>query len=117
VVKTPLYEQVMGGGTLSTEKRKKLDEQRVLSCVTCEIAQATHCEDMSKDVAFPPFSREDLVSACGIVETVPSRKTDQAGFVDPKLPPPFLPSKGVAHVGYLSGTPSRGRATPIITPI
>lgn len=64
---------------------------------------------------FPPFSREDSVSACGIVETVPSRKPDQAGFVDPKLPPPFPPSKGVARVGYLSGTPSRGRVAPIIT--
>ena len=83
--------------------------------MTCGIAQATHCEDRSEDVAFPPFSREGLVSACGIVETVPSRKADQAGFVDPKLPPPFPPSKGVARVGYLSGTPSRGRVGPIIT--
>jgi hypothetical protein len=70
--------------------------------ITCEI----HCEDRSEDVAFPPFSREDSVSACGIEEIVPSRKLDQAGFVDPKLPPPFPPSKGVARVGYLSGTPS-----------
>ena len=48
--------------------------------------QATHCEDMSGDIAFPPFSREDSVSASGIVETVPSRKPDHVGFVDPKLP-------------------------------
>ena len=66
---------------------------------------------------FPPFSREDSVSTCSIVETVPSRKLDQAGFVDPKLPPPFPPSKGVARDEYLSGTPSRGRAAPIITPV
>jgi hypothetical protein len=66
---------------------------------------------------FPPFSREDLVSAVGIVETVPSRKANHAGFVDPKLPPPFPPSKGVARVGYLNGTPSRGRVVPIIIPI
>ena len=59
---------------------------------------------------------EGFGSACGIVETVPSRKADQAGFVDPKLPPPFPPSKGVARVGYLSGTPSQGRVAPIITP-
>jgi hypothetical protein len=70
--------------------------------VTDGTAQTTHCEDRSGDVAFPPFSREDSVSACGIVETVPSRKADQAGFVDPKLPPHFPPSTGVARVGYLS---------------
>jgi hypothetical protein len=74
--------------------------------VTGGTAQATHCEDKSEDVAFPPFSREDLVFALGIVETVPSRKADHAGFVDPKLPPPFPPSKGVVRVEYLSGTPS-----------
>ena len=56
-------------------------------------------------------------SACDILEIVPSRKADQAGFVDPKLPPHFPPSKGVARVGYLSGTPSRGRAAPIITQV
>jgi hypothetical protein len=67
----------------------------VLSCVTGGTTQATHCEDKSEDVAFPPFSREDLVSALSIVETVPSQKPDQAGFVDPKLPPHFSPSKGV----------------------
>jgi hypothetical protein len=55
--------------------------------VTGGTAQATHYEDRSGDVAFPPFSREDSVSACGIVEIVPSRKTDQTGFIDPKLPP------------------------------
>ena len=87
----------------------------VLSYVTCVIAQATHSEDRSEDVAFLPISREGSVSACGIVETVPSRKLDQAGFVDPKLPPPFPPSKGVARDEYMSGTPSQGRATPIIT--
>jgi hypothetical protein len=85
--------------------------------VTSGTTQATHCEDRSGDVAFPSFSREDSVSARGIVETVPSRKADQAGFVDPKLPPPFSPSKGVARVEYLSGAPSRGRAAPIITPV
>jgi hypothetical protein len=85
--------------------------------VTCGIAQATHYEDRSEDVAFPPFSKEDLVSACGIVENVPSRKADQTSFIDPKLPPLFPPSKGVARVGYLSGTPSKGRADPIITPV
>jgi hypothetical protein len=74
--------------------------------------QATHCEDKSGDVAFPPFSREDLVFTLGIVETVPSRKADRAGFVDPKLPPPFPPSKGVTRFGYRSGIPSRGRAAP-----
>jgi hypothetical protein len=63
----------------------------VLSCVTGGTTQATHCEDRSGDVAFPPFSREDSVSACGIVVIVPSRKADQVGFVDPKLPPPFSP--------------------------
>jgi hypothetical protein len=72
--------------------------------VTGETAQATHCEDRSGDVAFPPFSREDLVFALGIVETVSSRKTDHAGFVDPKLPPHFPSSKRVARGGYLSGT-------------
>ena len=56
--------------------------------------QATHCEDRSGDVAFPPFPREDLVFALGIVEIVPSRKADYDGFVDPKLPPPFPPVKG-----------------------
>ena len=66
---------------------------------------------------FPPFLRDDSVFACGIVEIVPSRKPDQAGFVDPKLPPLFPLSKGVTRVGYLSGTPFRGRVTPIITPI
>ena len=80
-------------------------------------AQATHCEDKSADVAFPPFSREGSVSACGIVETMPSQKPDRVGFVDPKLPPPFPSSKGVARVGYLDGTPSRGRAAPIIIPV
>jgi hypothetical protein len=80
--------------------------------VTGGTAQATHREDRSGDVAFPPFSREDLVSALGIVETVPSWKTDHVGFVNPKLPPPFPPSKGVACVGYLSGTPSRERVAP-----
>jgi hypothetical protein len=74
--------------------------------VTGGTAQATHCEDRSGDVAFPPFSREDLVFALGIVETVPSRKADHAGFVDPKLPLSFPPSKGVARGGYLSGTAS-----------
>jgi hypothetical protein len=59
-----------------------------------------------RGVAFPPFSREDLVFALGIVETKPLRKVDHAGFVDPKLPPPFPPSKGVVRVGYLSGTAS-----------
>jgi hypothetical protein len=85
--------------------------------VTCGIAQATHYEDRSKDVAFPPFSMEGSVFACGIVETMPSRKLNQAGFVDPKLPPHFPPSKGVARNEYLSGTPCRGRVAPIITPI
>jgi hypothetical protein len=85
--------------------------------VTGGTTQATHCEDRNGDVTFPPFSREDSVSACGIVETVPSQKTYQADFVDPKLPPPFPQSKEVARVGYLSGTPSRGRAAPIITPV
>jgi hypothetical protein len=85
--------------------------------VTGGTAQATHCEDRSGDVAFPPFSREDLVSTLGIVEIVPSRKADRAGFVDPKLLPPFPPSKGVARFGYQSGTPSQGRVAPIITPI
>jgi hypothetical protein len=85
--------------------------------VTGGTAQATHCEDRSGDVAFPPFSREDLVSALGIVETVPSWEADHASLVDPKLPPPFPPSKGVARVGYLSGTPSRVRVAPIITPV
>jgi hypothetical protein len=70
------------------------------------IVQATHCKNRSEDVAFPSFLREDLISACGIVETVPSRKLDQAGFVDPKFPPPFPPSKEVAHDEYVSGTPS-----------
>ena len=74
--------------------------------MTSGTAQATHCEDRSGDGAFPPFSREDSVSACGIVETVPSQKEDQAGFVDPKLPPPFSPSKRVARGEYLSGTAS-----------
>jgi hypothetical protein len=74
--------------------------------VTGGIAQATYCEDRSGDVTFPPFSREDLVFALGIVETVPSRKADHGGFVDPKLLPPFPPSKGVARGGYLSGTAS-----------
>jgi hypothetical protein len=85
--------------------------------VTGGTSQATHCEDRSGDVAFPPFSREDSFSACGIVEIVPSLKADQAGFVDPKFSPPFPPSKGVARVGYLSRTPSRGRVAPIITPV
>jgi hypothetical protein len=85
--------------------------------VTSGTAQATHCEDRNGDVAFPPFSREDLVFVLGIVETVPSRKADHAGFVDPKLRPPFLPSKGVTRVGYLSGTPSQEGAAPIITPV
>jgi hypothetical protein len=84
--------------------------------VTGGTAQATHCEDRSGDVAFPPFSREDLVFALGIVETVPSRKADHAGFVDPKLPPLFPPSKGT-QVSYLSGTPSQGRVAPIITSV
>jgi len=35
-----------------------------------------------------------------------SRKVDHAGFIDPKLPPPFPPSKGVAHDEYLSETTS-----------
>jgi hypothetical protein len=74
--------------------------------VTGGTAQATHCEDRSGDVAFPPFSRKDLVFALDIVETVPSRKADHAGFIDPKLPPPSPPSKGVACGGYLSGTAS-----------
>jgi hypothetical protein len=81
--------------------------------VTGGTTQTTHCEDRSGDVAFPPFSREDSIFACGIVEIVSSQKADQVGFVDPKLPPLFPPSKGVA----LSGTPSRGRAAPIITPV
>ena len=74
--------------------------------MTCGTAQATHCKDRNKDVAFSTFSREDSVFACGIAETVPSLKPDRAGFVDPTIPPLFLPSKGVARVGYLSGTPS-----------
>jgi hypothetical protein len=74
--------------------------------VTGGTTQATHCEDRSGDVAFPPFSREDLVSALGIVETMPSRKADHASFVDPKLPPLFSPSKGVVRGEYLSGTAS-----------
>jgi hypothetical protein len=65
-----------------------------VTCVICGIAQATHCEDRSNDIAFPPFSMEDSVAACGIVEIVPSRKLDQVGFVDPKFPPLCLPSKG-----------------------
>jgi hypothetical protein len=85
--------------------------------VTGGTTQAIHCEDKSGDVAFPPFSREDLVFALGIVETMPSRKADHVGFVDPKLPPLFSPSKGMTRVGYLSGTPSQGRAAPIITPV
>ena len=68
--------------------------------------EATHCEDRSEDVAFPPLSMEDSVSACGVVETVPSRKLDQAGFVDPKLPPHFSPSKGVVRGEHLNGTAS-----------
>jgi hypothetical protein len=83
--------------------------------VTDGTTQVNHCEDRNGNVAFPPFSREDSISACGIVETVPSRKAYQADFVDPKLPPPFLPSKGWARVGYPSGTPSGGRVAPIIT--
>ena len=62
--------------------------------MTDRTSHATHCEDRSGYVAFPPFSREDSVSLCGIVEIVPLRKADQDGFVDPKLPPPFPPSKG-----------------------
>ena len=69
----------------------------------------------SEDVAFPPFSREGSVCTCGIVETVSSRKLDQADFVDPKLPSLFPPSKGVAREEYLSGIPSRGKVAPIIT--
>ena len=84
--------------------------------MTCGTTQATHCKDRNKDVAFSTFSREDSVFACGIAEIVPSHKPDRAGFVDPKLPPHFSLSKGVARVGYLSGIPSRGRAAPIITP-
>jgi hypothetical protein len=80
--------------------------------VTGGTIQATHCEDRSGDVAFPPFSREDLVFALGIVETVSSRKADHVGFVDPKLPPPFPSLKGMTRVGYLSGTPSQGRVAP-----
>ena len=85
--------------------------------MTGETTQATHCEDRNGDIAFPPFSREDLVFTLGIVKIVPSRKADHAGFVDPKLPPHFPLSKGVTHVGYLSGTPSQGRVAPIITPV
>ena len=84
--------------------------------MTCGTAQTTRNEDKNKDVAFPSFSREDSVFACGIAEIVPSHKPDRAGFVDPKLPLHFSLSKGVARVGYLSGIPSRGRAAPIITP-
>ena len=79
--------------------------------------QAIHCEDKSGDVAFSPFSREDSVSACGIVEIVPSRKADQVGFVNPKLPPFFPRQRGVARGKYLSGTTSKGCFAPIITPV